>query len=42
VVRSATRERGINVDIDLSSIPFLDGPGFPSGRNRGKRMTGWV
>jgi hypothetical protein len=42
VVRGATRERGINVDIDLSSIPFLDGPGFPSGRNRGKRMTGWV
>lgn len=42
VVRTATRERSINVDIDLSSIPFLDGPGFPSGRNRGKRMTGWV
>ncbi len=43
VVRAATRERAVNVDIDLSSIPFLDGPGFPSGRGRGsKRMTGWV
>ena len=43
VVRAATRERAVNVDIDLSSIPFLDGPGFPSGRGRGsKRMTGWI
>jgi hypothetical protein len=43
VVRSATRERAVNVDIDLSSLPFLDGPGFPSGRGRGsKRMTGWI
>jgi HicB family len=43
VVRSATRERAVNVDIDLSSIPFLDRAGFPSGRGRSsKRMTGWV
>ena len=43
VVRTATRERAVNVDIDLSSLPFLDGPGFPSGRGRAsKRMTGWV
>jgi hypothetical protein len=43
VVRNATRERAINVDIDLSSVPFLDNAGFPGGRNRGpKRMTGWV
>src|SRR3954468_19025459 len=43
VVRSATRERAVNVDIDLSSIPFLDRSGFPSGRGRSsKRMTGWV
>jgi hypothetical protein len=43
VVRAATRDRGISVDIDLSSLPFGDGPGFPSGRGRGnKRMTGWV
>src|SRR5688500_17137247 len=27
VVRNATRERAINVDIDLSSVPFFDGPG---------------
>jgi hypothetical protein len=43
VLRNATRDRAINVDIDLSSIPFLDGPGFPTGRGRpGKKMTGWV
>ena len=44
VVRSATRESAINVDIDLSSIPFLgndpfggSGPGHKS-----RRMTGWI
>jgi hypothetical protein len=43
VIRAATRERAINVDIDLSSIPFGDAPGFPGRRNRSsKRMTGWV
>jgi hypothetical protein len=42
VVRNATRERAINVDIDLSSVPFLDNAGFPSGRKGPKRMTGWV
>ena len=45
VVRNATRERAINVDIDLSAIPFLDaGQRGPTGhRTRGgKRMTGWV
>jgi len=41
VVRAATRERAINVDIDLSSLPFMDGPGS-SGRRGSKRMTGWV
>jgi len=41
VVRTATRERAINVDIDLSSIPFLDVPGPGRGRSS-KRMTGWV
>jgi hypothetical protein len=42
VVRNATRERAINVDIDLSAFPFMDGPPGP-GRNRGsKRMTGWL
>lgn len=43
-IRRATREHGINVDIDLSSVPFFGenfpGPGRP-GRG-GRRMTGWV
>src|SRR5690349_14503492 len=30
VVRAATRDRAINVDIDLSSLPFAEG--FPPGR----------
>ncbi|WP_137294056.1 toxin-antitoxin system HicB family antitoxin [Nocardioides dongxiaopingii] len=47
VIRSATRGQGdaaINVDIDLSSLPFFGGDGFPNTRgNRGsKRMNGWV
>ena len=43
VVRAATRADGaINVDIDLSSIPFL-GSNDPFGGKRGnRRMTGWV
>jgi hypothetical protein len=40
IVRAATREGAINVDIDLSSLPF--GPGFPGGRGGQRRMTGWV
>ena len=44
VVRAATRDRGaVNVDIDLSSIPFFEGQGFSSKHGRGsKRMTGWI
>ena len=42
VVRAATGERAINVDIDLSSIPFLDPPGFRAGRRSQRRMTGWI
>ncbi|WP_148612205.1 toxin-antitoxin system HicB family antitoxin [Nocardioides rubriscoriae] len=47
VVRAATRGTGegaINVDIDLSSLPFFGGPHpFPSTRGSGpKRMNGWV
>jgi hypothetical protein len=44
VVRAATRDRAVNVDIDLSSVPFLDGQGFSPGPTRrgSKRMTGWV
>lgn len=43
VVRAATRDGGaINVDIDLSSIPFLSG-NDPFGGKRGhRRMTGWI
>jgi hypothetical protein len=41
VLRAATTQRAINVDIDLSSLPFLDTPG--SGRRPGgRRMTGWI
>jgi hypothetical protein len=43
VIRAATRERAVTVDIDLSSLPFPDGPRRPSGPGRGpRRMTGWV
>lgn len=38
VVRHATSDSAINIDLDLSSIPF-----FGQGQGRGnKRMTGWV
>jgi hypothetical protein len=42
VVRSATREGAVNVDIDLSSIPFLGGDPFGGGKRGERRMTGWV
>ena len=43
VVRAATRGEGaINVDIDLSSIPFLSGNDPFGGRRGNRRMTGWV
>lgn len=46
VVRAATRDRALHVDLDLSSLPFLEGPGAPtaprSRGTKGKRMTGWV
>ena len=42
VLRAATKERGaINVDIDLSSIPFFD-DGRGRGRQGPRRMSGWV
>jgi len=46
VLRQATREGAINIDIDLSSIPFLEGAD-PFGPGRGdrrgtRRMTGWI
>lgn len=40
-LRNATRERAVQVDIDLSSFPF--GPGGPPAADRGpKRLTGWA
>jgi hypothetical protein len=42
IVRTATQQSAINVDIDLSSIPFFGGED-PFGKSRGpRRMTGWV
>ena len=37
VLRAATSKRAINVDIDLSSIPFGDSPG-----SRARGLRGWV
>ena len=42
VVRAATREGAVNVDIDLSSIPFFTGDPFGGGKRGERRMTGWV
>lgn len=48
LVRAATSDSAINVDIDLSSIPFLEGlnrfsgPSGKAGRRGTRRMTGWV
>ena len=41
-VRAATRDRAIDIDLDLSSIPMPPMP--PTGRRRtpGKRVTGWA
>lgn len=41
VVRSATHQGVVNVDIDLSSIPFL-GSGDPLRGKGNRRMTGWL
>jgi predicted DNA binding CopG/RHH family protein len=44
-LRRATREGAINIDVDLSSIPFFEGsdPFGPGRGGRGtRRMTGWV
>lgn len=39
-LRLASRERAIDVDIDLSSLPFGPGVGFAPRRSR--RVQGWV
>ena len=41
-IRNATRDRAINVDIDLSSIPIFEEFQRGPGRRGGRRMTGWV
>ena len=41
VVRAATRDNAVNIDIDLSSIPFFDDRGPRPGRGN-RRMTGWA
>ncbi len=41
LVRAATNDRAIHVDVDLSSLPF--GGDFPFGGKRGnRRVTGWI
>ncbi len=44
LVRSATNEHAINVDIDLSSVPFVGYDPFAANRKQGgnRRMTGWL
>ena len=43
VVRAATRDNAINVDIDLSSVPFFGDADPFGGKGRGnRRMTGWI
>lgn len=43
VLRAATNQHAISVDIDLSSIPFPDdGAPGPGRRGSSSRMTGWV
>lgn len=41
LIRNATREGAINVDIDLSSVPFLGPSTGPQSRGP-RRMTGWA
>ncbi len=41
LVRGATSDRAVQVDVDVSSLPF--GGDFPFGGKRGsRRMTGWL
>ena len=42
LVRGATREGAINVDIDLSSIPFVGGNDPFGGKRGSRRMSGWA
>jgi hypothetical protein len=43
IIRMATRDGAINIDVDLSSIPFFGHDPFSGSKGRGsKRMTGWL
>ncbi|WP_426245638.1 toxin-antitoxin system HicB family antitoxin [Nocardioides sp. LHG3406-4] len=43
LVRAATNDQAIRVDVDLSSIPFFGGNDpFSSHGKNSRRMTGWV
>lgn len=42
VIRAATADQAINVDIDLSSIPFFGHDPFTGGKRGNRRMTGWL
>ncbi len=44
VVRSASSDHSISVDLDLSSIPFVGYDPFAANRKQGnnRRMTGWL
>ena len=40
LVRAATSDHAIHVDVDLSSLPF--GGDFPFGKRGNRRVTGWL
>ena len=42
IVRAATRDGAVDVDLDLSSFPFPGSDLFGGRRPGGRRMTGWV
>jgi hypothetical protein len=43
LVRHATNEHAINIDVDLSSVPFVGYDPFAANRKQGnRRMTGWL
>jgi len=44
VVRAATSDSAINIDLDLSSLPFMENfdPFGGKGKRGNRRMTGWI
>lgn len=42
VLRAATNDHAINVDVDLSSIPFVGFDPFRTTKRGDRRMTGWI